>query len=320
MRITGSNPSLYKAGAERITLKNPVESINWHEAADYARRLNLALLTEARWEYACRAGTESAYTFGDDVPSLEGRANVRDQSLVSMESPRAPYAAVPWDDGAPVHAPVDEILGERIRPLRAPRERRGVVRRLEPVGQGASCATAASSSLRIRALGHPEAAATGEPGHDARPQGRTPGRPLSVSGPSGPSSCPCPCPCPCSGSRRHDHRRLVVHDLGRLPHGRRAELGGSHPDLGDLLLPLRAEDVLKTLGVELLDDLVGASALAGPEDRVARQRRRDAEDRDHGRSVVPLLRARARRRDLHLGAPGGSIQSSPAVPRRRSPR
>ena len=51
----------------------PVEEVSWYETQEFIRRLNkmsergiYRLPTEAEWEYACRAGSSSAYCFGDD--------------------------------------------------------------------------------------------------------------------------------------------------------------------------------------------------------------------------------------------------------------
>ena len=58
-----------------LTTAHPMESISWVDAMEAARRLALALPTEAQWEYACRAGTTTQFFTGQDPESLEGFAN-----------------------------------------------------------------------------------------------------------------------------------------------------------------------------------------------------------------------------------------------------
>jgi formylglycine-generating enzyme required for sulfatase activity len=73
--VTGKKPSLFKGRS-----KSPVETVNWYEAVAFCEKLNrqsgaaklrLALPTEAQWEYACRAGSKTAFYFGDDEKELE---------------------------------------------------------------------------------------------------------------------------------------------------------------------------------------------------------------------------------------------------------
>jgi formylglycine-generating enzyme required for sulfatase activity len=71
-KITRKNPSYFKGR------KLPVESVSWNDCQKYIEQLNdnapegykFALPTEAQWEYACRAGSKTAYCFGDDVEKL----------------------------------------------------------------------------------------------------------------------------------------------------------------------------------------------------------------------------------------------------------
>jgi serine/threonine protein kinase/formylglycine-generating enzyme required for sulfatase activity len=80
----------------------PVESIDWHESAEFLRRVDLAFPTEAQWERAARAGTSGAYGASDDVASLSASENLVDASL-----PAAPYSPrLPWSDGYPYVSPI----------------------------------------------------------------------------------------------------------------------------------------------------------------------------------------------------------------------
>ena len=53
----------------------PVERVSWDGAQEFCRRLSVKtgkdyrLPSESEWEYACRAGTTTAYHFGDTLPT-----------------------------------------------------------------------------------------------------------------------------------------------------------------------------------------------------------------------------------------------------------
>ena len=109
-RFTGENPSYYKertVGGKRIGSLNPVEQVDWLMCDRELRRLGLALPTEAQWEYACRAGTTSVWSTGNDRESLRGKVNLADQAAKRVG---ASWSAIQdWpdlDDGHAVHAPV----------------------------------------------------------------------------------------------------------------------------------------------------------------------------------------------------------------------
>ena len=65
---------------------NPVENVEWTKAIDFCKRLSARgqersagrtyrLPTEAEWEYACRAGTKTAFHTGDSLSSVVANFN-----------------------------------------------------------------------------------------------------------------------------------------------------------------------------------------------------------------------------------------------------
>jgi formylglycine-generating enzyme required for sulfatase activity len=95
-KVMGANPSFFQGEAalhqsgrtieeEELSpadsSNHPVDNVSWEHAVEFCRKLSelpeekkagrvYRLPTEAEWEYACRAGSQTAFHFGDDPGSL----------------------------------------------------------------------------------------------------------------------------------------------------------------------------------------------------------------------------------------------------------
>jgi formylglycine-generating enzyme required for sulfatase activity len=52
----------------------PVERVGWNDCTEWCRKAGLRLPSETEWEYACRAGTDTVYFFGNSDSDLDDHA------------------------------------------------------------------------------------------------------------------------------------------------------------------------------------------------------------------------------------------------------
>ena len=81
-KVMGYNRSEFQGDeVQGDSTNHPVESVSWNDAAEFCRKLSdlpeekkagrvYRLPTEAEWEYASRAGSKTAFSFGDEAESL----------------------------------------------------------------------------------------------------------------------------------------------------------------------------------------------------------------------------------------------------------
>jgi formylglycine-generating enzyme required for sulfatase activity len=97
-RELSPDPSYFKGGGR------PVEMVSWEEAVEFCERLSRAtgrkyrLPTEAEWEYACRAGSLTAFHFGATMTP----------AWANYDS-KSPYASAPKSDSRMQTTPVGSL-------------------------------------------------------------------------------------------------------------------------------------------------------------------------------------------------------------------
>jgi formylglycine-generating enzyme required for sulfatase activity len=91
-KVTGTNPSRFQGKKISADSDNhPVEQVSWEDVVEFCKKLSelpeekkagrvYRLPSEAEWEYACRAGSNTAYCFGNEKYSLSDYAWFADNS------------------------------------------------------------------------------------------------------------------------------------------------------------------------------------------------------------------------------------------------
>jgi formylglycine-generating enzyme len=94
-KIMGDNPSFFRDCGDAC----PVEQVSWNGVKEFLKRLNkiensgkYRLPTEAEWEYACKAGAETPFSFGRCLTAKE--ANY-DGNFPFVDCPKEPYPETP---------------------------------------------------------------------------------------------------------------------------------------------------------------------------------------------------------------------------------
>ncbi len=101
--VMGKNPARWQG------LRNSVEMVTWDDAVTFCRRLTkelrqrklidadetIRLPSEAEWEYACRAGTTTAFSFGDNAADLGDYSWHKDNSK-GYDPPVGKKQPNPW--------------------------------------------------------------------------------------------------------------------------------------------------------------------------------------------------------------------------------
>jgi len=105
--MTGNTNSLSATPSQYSGNDRPVEKVSWDDVQIFLTRLNAAeqaagrlptgwsyvLPTESEWEYACRAGTTTVYSWGNSIAAANSNYEA---SGISQTRDVGQYAANPW--------------------------------------------------------------------------------------------------------------------------------------------------------------------------------------------------------------------------------
>ena len=115
--VMGNNPSNFLDGkflgfGGKTSAQRPVENVSWNDCQEFLKKINAqssqsglcwALPTEAQWEYACRAGSQTAYFWGNalngDKANCDGNypcGTTRKGTYKQKTTPVRSYEANAW--------------------------------------------------------------------------------------------------------------------------------------------------------------------------------------------------------------------------------
>ncbi|QDU69090.1 bifunctional serine/threonine-protein kinase/formylglycine-generating enzyme family protein [Engelhardtia mirabilis] len=88
-RLAGYNPSGFQGVEHGVDPRHPVEHVSWVDCNQVLDRFGLGMPSEAQWEYACRAGTQTPWSTGAKESSLTDgdAANIKAETVRLRHSP-----------------------------------------------------------------------------------------------------------------------------------------------------------------------------------------------------------------------------------------
>jgi formylglycine-generating enzyme required for sulfatase activity len=151
--VMGNNPS-----SKAREAKLPVTDVSWNDCQEFIKKLNAKtnggyrLPTEAEWEYACRAGTTTEYSFGDSLTKSDANYGDGEAGRIKLGGSYKPNAFGLYDMHGNVFEWCEDWNGEY--PLVSVKDPKGPVVGEIRVMRGGSFlndASKASSSYRSNA-------------------------------------------------------------------------------------------------------------------------------------------------------------------------